>query len=112
MEVLECHIIMSVPWWTVVTLIIAVSCILFAIIALFDDEKAFGSVLIGIFIVSAIVFVICPKETPTDKWSTTVEITDLESYKELVQREYTFKKVYDDREIYIVEGDEVEAAKG
>ena len=112
MEVLRADIIMEVTWWQyfafclgVVGLVVFLLCI---------NMREYMNAIIGVTMIAAglIVFIFTPQRVPTGDWHTTVEITELEYYKQFVQEGYTFERVYDEREIYVLEGPEVEEGKG
>ena len=112
MDILESHIIMEPTWWYYLSIVFMVGGVFCAFASMAEDLIPAVVVCASIALAGMIVFFFAPAEQPTDRWSTTVEITELEQYKVLVQNGYTFKKVYEDREIYVIEGDEAEYGKG
>jgi len=70
-----------------------------------------------IAIIWGIIFIICligifgfssyTIDVPTGKWAYTVEITEPTKYHELIDKGYEFKKAYDNKEIYVITGDEL-----
>lgn len=105
MEILSVTPITHVAWYGGVIFIVMALAALLALFAAHDHDTGIA---IGSFIVTVVLFVIliaCPM-TQEDKETAdyTVEITDQEQYQKLVEDGYTFKRVYENREIYNIRG--------
>lgn len=83
------------------------------LIAIYSITKLKNDILLIIIGVMTMCFVlgaaICPKEEPTKYVRYTVEITEVEKYKELLDKGYVFEeKVYVDKDIYVIKGESLE----
>ncbi len=107
MEILEFHVIETVPWYVYVCLLGVGFFALGGVLCLNDDCPVLGAFLGLGAVICIIVLVLNPWVVPTDQMSYTVEITDSAKYQELIQKGYTFSRVYENREIYIIKGDEL-----
>lgn len=108
MEILSYEPVKDIAWWTIAVLIIGtISLISFLI--MWANEIDIGTVIFGIitFACIAIVF-FTPSSIETEKIKYTVEITEEEQYRHLINADYKFKKLYDNREIYEITGDPLE----
>lgn len=93
-------------------LIIAIATFTFMIglAGLFFEHEKIGIICLSIFIILVVVGITFKTnlyEIPTGKYKYIVEITEENKYKELVQKDYTFVRMYDNREIYTIVGDEL-----
>lgn len=105
MEILSVTPITHVTWYGELIFIVMVLAALLALLAAHDHQTGIA---IGSFIVTVVLFVVliaCPL-TQEDKETAdyTVEITDQEQYQKLIEDGYTFRRVYDNREIYNIRG--------
>ena len=106
MEILEFHVIETVAWWLPVLLLGGIILVIIGIAILDDSEIA--AVISWVLSFACFITVIAvPSSVPTDKMSYTIEITDSAKYQELVEKGYTFSRVYENREIYVIKGDEL-----
>lgn len=112
MEVLKADVIVEVPWWQYFALGLGVVGVLVAVISSIIKDYNWTFVGIATIAVAIILALFSPQEIYTEKWRSTVEITELEYYKLFVQEGYTFNRIYDEREIYEIVGPEVEEGKG
>lgn len=109
MEILEASApIMNFASWqgiAIIVLIIGISCALGS--WTIDSEAGIiaGSILCGVAILTMF---FAPWQVPTGKYSTTIEITDKSKYEELINANYDFTRVYENRDIYVITGDEIE----
>ena len=93
-------------------LIIAIAAFTFMIglAGIFFEQEKIGIICLSIFIILAgisMAFQTNLYDIPTGKYKYIVEITDENKYKELIQKDYTFVRMYDNREIYTIVGDEL-----
>jgi len=69
-----------------------------------DSEIASG-ITGAIFVIAFICTIIgIVNPVPSGEYKYTVEITEESKYKELIEKEYKFKRLYDGREIYEITG--------
>ena len=105
MEILESCVVTNTAWWFIASLMAAVICLPLAIIAASNDAH-FPAALFAIIALAAIaVIVFAPSEVSTDKMSYTIEITDPAQYQILIEKGYSFKRLYETKEIYTIIGD-------
>lgn len=105
MEILAVTPIMTIsPLTGILFLALIVSGVIFAICCKCDTE--IGMIISGILCVIAGVALIVSFAFPVESGSYkyTVEITEESKYKELIEEDYEFKRVYDNREIYNISG--------
>ena len=105
MEILSVTPITHTTWYGGLIFIITAIAALITIFATSNHEM---STAIGGLLVTIVLFVIlitCPM-TEEDKKTAiyTVEITDSEQYQKLIEDGYTFNRLYDNREIYRIQG--------
>ena len=105
MEILEIAQVTKTAWWLVASIITLVIFLPLAIIAASNDAN-FPAALFAVITLAAIaVIVFAPSEVPTDKMSYTIEITDPVQYQILVEKGYSFKRLFENKEIYTIIGD-------
>ena len=105
MEILEIAQVTKTAWWLVASIITLVIFLPLAIIAASNDAN-FPAALFAVIALAAIaVIVFAPSEVPTDKMSYTVEITDPTQYQILVEKGYSFTRLFENKEIYTIIGD-------
>ena len=73
-----------------------------------DESNFFLAVGISLTIGASFLALVIPNEYATGKYKTIIEITDNSKYQELVDNKYEFTKLYENRNIYEIVGDEVE----
>lgn len=93
-------------------LIVAISAftLLIGLAGIFFEHEKIGIICLSIFIILIIIsmaFKTNIYSIPTGEYKYIVEITDETKYKELIQKDYTFVRMYDNREIYTIVGDEL-----
>lgn len=105
MEILESCAVTNTAWWIVASIAIACIFLPLAIIAAFNDAH-FPAALFAVIALAAIaVIIFAPLKVPTDKMSYTIEITDPTQYQILVEKGYSFKRLFENKEIYTIIGD-------
>ena len=105
MEILESCIVTNIAWWLPASIAIACICLPLAIIAASNDAH-FPAALFAVVALAAIaVIIFAPSEVPTDKMSYTIEITDPTQYQILIEKGYSFKRLFENKEIYTIIGD-------
>lgn len=105
MEILDSCVITNTAWWFPVSIAIAFICLLLAIIVASNDAL-FPTLLFVVIALAAIaVIIFAPSEVPTDKMSYTIEITNSAQYQILVEKGYSFKRLFENKEIYTIIGD-------
>ena len=105
MEILEIAQVTRTAWWLVASVIALCVCLPLAIIAASNDAH-FPAALFAIIALAAIaVIVFAPSEVSTDKMSYTIEITDPAQYQILIEKGYSFKRLFENKEIYTIVGD-------
>ena len=96
----------------VIVFIVGVTSIICFIIGAFNDisdELTLVSFGIALFAICASIFFVNELyKVPTGKCTYVVEITDETKYKELVEKGYTFERLYENKEIYSITGGELE----
>ena len=105
MEILSVTPITDVTWCGKLLFVIMVIAGLLALFAAHDHDVGFAAGCCVVVIILVVILLTCPmiqedKETAIY----TVEITDSEQYQKLIEDGYTFKRVYDNREIYKIQG--------
>ena len=105
MEILTTAEIMKVAWY--IPLIIAVFFIsgIMAIVTAFNDAYITFTICVLLCVASIILILVLPTEISNGQMSYTIEITDSAQYQTLVEKGYTFKRLFDNREIYTIIGD-------
>lgn len=105
MEILEIAQVTKTAWWLVASIMTLVIFLPLAIIAASNDAN-FPATLFAVIVLAAIaVIVFAPSEVPTDKMSYTIEITDPAQYQILVEKGYSFTRLFENKEIYTIIGD-------
>ena len=96
----------------VIVFIVGVTSIICFIIGAFNDisdELTVVSSCIALFAICVSIFFADELyKVPTGKCTYVVEITDETKYKELVEKGYTFERLYENKEIYSITGGELE----
>ena len=96
----------------IIVFIVGVTSIICFIIGAFKDISdeltlvSLGFALLAIF--ASTLFTDELYKVPTGKCTYVVEITDEAKYKELVEKGYTFERIYENKEIYSITGGELE----
>jgi hypothetical protein len=105
MEILAMTEVMKVAWY--VPLIIAVFFIsgIMAIIAASNDAYITLAICALLSIASIILILTLPTEIPNGQMSYTIEITNPEQYQILIEKGYSFKRLFENKEIYTIIGD-------
>ena len=105
MEILESSNITATPWWTIVSVIMIGGGIVLGLIAFVDEQIEKSAIFLIIALIGLLIRFITPTEIPTDKMSYTVEITDNTLYQTLIDKGYSFKRIFENKEIYTIIGD-------
>ena len=105
MEILTTSPVMVTPWWTPVAVVLTAVCAVGAIIAANEEAYIPTAILSIISIIAIVVIIFTPSEVPTDKMSYTIEITDPTQYQILIEKGYSFKRLFENKEIYTIIGD-------
>lgn len=96
----------------VIVLIIGILGIIFFLIGMaIDASDELTLISLGFALIATIASLLFTNELyriPTGEYTYVVEITDETKYKELVEEGYTFKRVYENKEIYSITGGELE----
>ena len=104
MEILEIAQVTRVAWWLVVSVMALFVCLLLAFIAASNDAYLLAVICAIIALVAIAVIVFAPSEAPTDKMSYTIEITDPAQYQILIEKGYSFTRLFENKEIYTIIG--------
>lgn len=110
MEILKTAQIVTTGFLGILAIFSMIISFLVAIISFaFGEYKTgiIGGIIFSICLIGILVFPSHTIQVPTGKWAYTVEITDQTKYHELISKGYEFKKVYDNKEIYEITGDEL-----
>lgn len=105
MEILTTSPVMVTPWWMPVAIVLTVVCAACAIIAANDQAYMPATILSIIVIIAIAVIIFAPREIPSNKMSYTIEITDPAQYQILIEKGYSFKRLFENKEIYTIIGD-------
>ena len=109
MEILETTQLMVTPWWLVAAIIVIFGdfFVAFVVVIAQDDNKISPIliILILIMIAAGCVIVFAPSKIPSGQMSYTIEITDPMQYKFLVEKGYSFTRMFENKEIYTIIGD-------
>lgn len=96
----------------VIVLIIEILGIIFFLVEMaIDASEELILISLGFALIATIASLLFTNELyriPTGEYTYVVEITDETKYKELVEEGYTFKRVYENKEIYSITGGELE----
>ena len=105
MEVLEFSQVMQIGWWVFVAAIVMIISGCLSIIAASNSAYIFSAILGILCLISLIVLIATPTYAPTNKMSYTIEITNPAYYKTLVEKGYSFTRLFENKEIYTIIGD-------
>lgn len=105
MEILEIAQVTKMAWWLIVAIMAFFVCGALAIIAASNGSTIPTIIFALLALISIVIIVIAPSEVPTDQMSYTVEITDPAQYQILVEKGYSFKRLFENKEIYTIIGD-------
>ena len=105
MEILEITQLTEVAWWFPTSIAIACICLPLAIVAAFNDAHVHAALFAIVALAAIAVIIFTPLEVPTDKMSYTIEITDPAQYQILIEKGYSFKRLFENKEIYTIIGD-------
>ena len=105
MEILEIAQVTKMAWWLIVAIMAFFVCGALAIIAASNDSPILTIIFAIIALAAIAVMIFAPSEVPTDKMSYTIEITDPAQYQILVEKGYSFKRLFENKEIYTIIGD-------
>ena len=105
MEILASSVVTISAWWSIVSIGVLILCLTLAIVALSNDAYLPAVIFAIIALAAVAVMIFAPSEVPTDQMSYTVEITDPVQYQILVKKGYSFKRLFENKEIYTIIGD-------
>ena len=105
MEILEIAQVTKMAWWLIIAIMAFFVCGVLAIITASNDAPIPTIIFTLLALISIVIIVIAPSEVPTDKMSYTIEITDPAQYQILVEKGYSFKRLFENKEIYTIIGD-------
>lgn len=105
MEILEIAQVTKTAWWLAAAIMAFFVCGVLAIIFASNDAPIPTIIFTLLALIALVIIVIAPSEVPTDQMSYTVEITDPTQYQTLVEKGYTFKRLFENKEIYTIIGD-------
>lgn len=105
MEILEITQVTKIAWWLAAAIMAFFVCGALAIIFASNDAPIPTIIFALLALISIVIIVIAPSEVPTDQMSYTVEITDPAQYQILVEKGYSFKRLFENKEIYTIIGD-------
>lgn len=105
MEILNSSTVMETAWWFVVAVGAIIIGTIIALLAASDDHYIVALIFAFIVLAGLVVLFVAPHEIPTDKMSYTIEITDPAQYQILVEKGYSFKRLFENKEIYTIVGD-------
>lgn len=105
MEILTSNTVMAIAWWFVVAVGVIVIGTIIALVAASDDHNIVTLIFTLIVLAGIVVFFVAPHEIPTDKMSYTVEITDNTLFQSLINKGYTFTRLFENKDIYTIVGD-------
>lgn len=88
-------------------LIIIIGIIINALDKFAEESNFFLAIGIALTVGAGFLAILIPNEYFSGKYKTIIEITDNSKYQELVDNKYEFTKLYENRNIYEIVGDEV-----
>ena len=105
MEILKITPVTTAAWWLIVAVMAFFVCGVLAVIAASNDSPILTIIFTLIALAAIVIIVVTPSEVPTDKMSYTIEITDPSQYQILVEKGYSFTRLFENKEIYTIIGD-------
>lgn len=105
MEILKIAEVTEVAWWFIVSIITVAVSLLSIILAAFYDCDVIAIIFTIIGVIAVIVIIFAPSVIPTGEMSYTIEITDPSQYQILVEKGYSFERLFENKEIYTIIGD-------
>ena len=105
MEILESYVVTNLTWWFCVSLAIACICLSVTIVTTINDAYLPAAIFAIITLAAIAVMIFAPSKVPTDKMSYTIEITDPAQYQILIEKGYSFTRLFENKEIYTIIGD-------
>ena len=104
MEILNTAPVTIIAPWTMLCAVIGTICIVLTVSFLTDEKLISAAVTASLALIAMIIIVACPRELPTERQTYVVEITDDSYFSELISHNFTLKRLYDNRNIYEIEG--------
>ena len=108
MEILEVQEVMTTAWWLVAGIIGLVITVGWCLISAIEDCYVLSVTFAFLAICCLLVVILTPHEVPTGKMNYTIEITDNEVFQNLIDKGYSFTRLYEAKPIYEVIGDILE----
>ena len=105
MEILSSSTITTAAWWFTVAVGATLFGAIIALLAALNNHNIVALIFAFIVLAGLVVIFVAPHEIPTDKMSYTVEITDNTLFQSLINKGYTFKRLFESKEIYTIVGD-------
>ena len=105
MEIFECHEVMVTSLWVALSIALVVAFSTMAVIAHSNNYKILLIICLTFCIAAIVMLFFVPTEVPNGQMSYTVEITDPTQYKILIEKGYTFKQLFETKEIYTIVGE-------
>ena len=105
MEILESYEVMILAWWIVLSAGILIASGILAIIAVSNDQHVLFMICALLCIAAVCVLIFAPTYIPNGQMSYTIEITNPAQYQILVEKGYSFKRLFENKEIYTIIGD-------
>ena len=105
MEILEIAQVTRAAWWLIAGIMAFFVCGALAIIAASNNSAIPTIIFTLLALIALVIIVIAPSEVPTGKMSYTIEITDPAQYQILVEKGYSFRRLFENKEIYTIIGD-------
>ena len=108
MEILAVQPLAELSRWFIPLILMGIGFAIYGIIAYTNKEtRIFGVICLIIAFICGIVVNVFPMRRPANQYKYTIEITDQNKYQELIDKNYVFTKLYENREIYNIVGDEL-----
>ena len=105
MEILETTQVMRLAWWVPLAAGILITSGIIAVISASNDQCALFMISSILCIAAVGVLIFTPTYIPNEQMSYTIEITDPAQYQILVEKGYSFKRLFENKEIYTIIGD-------
>ena len=105
MEILASNEVTTMSWWAVFAIIAMGVGAVGGFYCACENMRTGALILLTVALIGVIVLIVAPISMPSGKMSYTVEITDNTMFQSLIQKGYTFERLFDNKEIYKIIGD-------
>lgn len=105
MEILASSAMVEFTWHFQVLVVLAIAAGIISTVGFSTDYPKIGIIGLIVVIVCIVLIFILPATRETDTMKYTVEITDADQFKILAQKGYTFKQLFENKEIYEIVGE-------